>query len=84
MVSNNGTELTPNAILTWANQTKVGWHYVAPGKRQQNGYNECFNGRLRDEFLNETLFAHCNMPVACWRTGGATTTRSGRTPGSDG
>lgn len=32
------------------------WHYIAPGKPQQNGFSESFNGRLRDEFLNETLF----------------------------
>nr|P17984.1 RecName: Full=Insertion element ISR1 uncharacterized 17 kDa protein A2 [Rhizobium sp.]CAA29832.1 unnamed protein product [Rhizobium sp.] len=36
--------------------TGVGWHYIAPGKPQQNGFNESFNGRLRDELLNETLF----------------------------
>lgn len=45
----NGTELTSNAILGWADETGVGWHYIAPGKPQQNGYNESFNGRLRDE-----------------------------------
>jgi transposase InsO family protein len=36
--------------------TGVGWHYIAPGKFQQNGINESFDGRLRDELLNETLF----------------------------
>ena len=56
IVSDNGTELTSNAILSWADETGVGWHYIAPGKPQQNGYNESFNGRLRDELLNETLF----------------------------
>ena len=35
----------------------MGWHSIAPGKpQQQNGFNERFNGRLRDELLNETLF----------------------------
>ena len=56
IVSDNGTELTSNAILSWADRTKVGWRHIAPGKPQQNGYNESFNGRLRDELLNETLF----------------------------
>lgn len=56
IVSDNGTEYTSNAILAWADETGVSWHYIAPGKPQQNGYNESFNGRLRDELLNETLF----------------------------
>jgi putative transposase len=49
IVSDNGTELTSNAILGWADETGVGWHYIAPGKPQQNGFIESFNGRLRDE-----------------------------------
>ena len=56
VVSDNGTELTSNAILTWADDMRIGWHYIAPGESQQNGYNESFNGRLREELLNETLF----------------------------
>ena len=56
IVSDNGTELTSNAILTWTEARGVGWHYIAPGKPQQNGFIESFNGRLRDELLNETLF----------------------------
>ena len=56
IVSDNGTELTSNAILTWTADTQVEWHYIAPGKPMQNGFVESFNGRLRDEFLNETLF----------------------------
>lgn len=56
IVSDNGTELTSNAILCWAERSKVGWHYIDPGKPVQNAFIESFNGRLRDEFLNETLF----------------------------
>lgn len=56
IVSDNGTELTSNAILSWAAETKVGWHYIDPGKPTQNAFVESFNGKLRDEFLNETLF----------------------------
>ena len=36
IVSDNGTEYTSNAILQWADSTGVGWHYIAPGKPQQN------------------------------------------------
>jgi putative transposase len=56
IVSDNGTELTSNAILAWAADTGVDWHYIDPGKPVQNAFIESFNGRLRDEFLNETLF----------------------------
>ena len=55
-VSDNGTELTGMAILRWSQETRVEWHYIAPGKPQQNAFIESFNGRLRDELLNETLF----------------------------
>ncbi len=55
-VSDNGTELTSNAILSWCQRTGVGWHYIAPGKPQQNACAESFIGRLRDECLNATLF----------------------------
>jgi putative transposase len=55
-VSDNGTELTSTAILKWCQDRTVGWHYIAPGKPQQNGFAESFIGRLRDECLNETLF----------------------------
>lgn len=38
-----GTEFTSKAILKWANDTGVEWHYIDPGKPQQNGYIESFN-----------------------------------------
>ena len=56
IVSDNGTELTSNAVLAWSGQAGVDWHYIAPGKPTQNGFVESFNGRMRDELLNETLF----------------------------
>jgi len=37
-----GTELTSNAILTWADERRVGWHYIAPGKPIQNAFVESF------------------------------------------
>src|ERR1700734_1877704 len=70
IVSDNGTELTSNAILEWAEQCAVGWHYIAPGKPQQNGFSESFNGKLRDELLNETLFssmADARAKLEAWR-----------------
>src|SRR4029077_7441057 len=65
-----GTELTSNAILAWTGQTGVDWHYIAPGKPVQNAFIEGFNGRLRDEFLNETLFtslAQARIALEEWR-----------------
>ncbi|UGY29409.1 MULTISPECIES: IS3 family transposase [Bradyrhizobium] len=70
VVSDNGSELTGNAILTWADQSRVAWHYIAPGKPMQNAFIESFNGRLRDELLNETLFmslAQARVALGCWR-----------------
>ena len=44
IVSDNGTELTSNAVLSWCGEAKIEWHYIAPGKPTQNGYVESFNG----------------------------------------
>jgi len=69
-VSDNGTEFTSMAILRWCQETGVDWHYIAPGKPTQNAFIESFNGRLRDELLNETLFislAHARVALAAWR-----------------
>jgi len=62
VVSDNGTELTSTSILRWSQERQVEWHYIAPGKPTQNAFVESFNGRLRDECLNETLFT--SMPQA--------------------
>ncbi|RDI31594.1 integrase-like protein, partial [Gluconacetobacter liquefaciens] len=46
------------------------WHYIAPGKPQQNGFVESFNGRFRDECLNEHLFhniTHARTVIEDWR-----------------
>ena len=56
VVSDNGTELTSHAMLRWQQERRVAWHYIAPGKPQQNGFVESFNGRFRDECLNESWF----------------------------
>jgi putative transposase len=65
-----GTELTSNAILGWADERSVAWHYIQPGKPVQNAFAESFIGRLRDELLNETLFrsiAHARRVLEAWR-----------------
>jgi transposase InsO family protein len=56
IVSDHGTEFTCNAMLAWSKDTVIDWHFIAPGKPMQNGFIESFNGRMRDELLNETLF----------------------------
>ncbi len=69
IVSDNGTELTSNAVLAWTQDTGVQWHYIAPGKPSQNAFCEAFNGRFRDKCLNENLFrhlAHARYVIALW------------------
>jgi putative transposase len=69
IVSDNGTEFTSNAMLGWAKDHRVEWHYIAPGKPMQNGYIESFNGRMRDELLNESLFLDLDQTrqiIAAW------------------
>jgi putative transposase len=70
IVSDNGTELTSMAMLRWSQDRQIEWHYIAPGKPQQNAFVESFNGRLRDELLNETLFsslAHAREVLSFWK-----------------
>jgi putative transposase len=55
--------LTSMAILKWSKDRKVNWHYTASGKPTQNAFVESFNGRLRDECFNETLFT--SMAQVC-------------------
>jgi len=69
IVSDHGTEFTSTAILSWSQATQVDWHYTEPGKPTQNAFVESFNGRMRDELLNETLFFgldHTRAVIADW------------------
>jgi putative transposase len=69
IVSDNGTEFTSNAVLSWSKKHRVEWHYIALSKPMQNGYIESFNGRMRDELLNETLFLDLDQArhiIAAW------------------
>ena len=69
-VSDNGTELTSNAVgAGMVRGDRRGGHYIAPGRPMQNGYVESFNGRMRDELLNEILFlsmAHVRVEITAW------------------
>jgi putative transposase len=69
IISDHGTEFTSNAMLAWTHEHQVSWHFIAPGKPTQNGICESFQGRMRDEFLNETLFFgldHARAALARW------------------
>ena len=71
IVSDNGTEFTSNAVLGWAQDNKVFWHFIAPGKPMQDGFCESFNGRMRDELLNESLFIDLDQArrlIGAWVT----------------
>jgi len=68
IVSDHGTEFTSNAMLGWASEHRIAWHFIAPGKPMQNGICESFNGRMR---LNETLFFgldHARSGITRWVT----------------
>jgi putative transposase len=72
IVSDHGTEFTSNAMLAWAQSGRIAWHFIAPGKPMQNGICEAFNGRMRDELLNETIFYdldHARAALARWTNG---------------
>lgn len=68
--SDNGSEFTSNVVLSWANREGVDWRYIEPGKPTQNSYIESFNGKIRDECLNENWFETLNEAKALieiWR-----------------
>jgi len=68
--SDNGPEFTGKAMLTWAHRNGIVLRLIEPGKPNQNAYVESFNGRLRDECLNEHWFmsvAHARAVIETWR-----------------
>lgn len=70
ILSDNGTEFTSTAVLRWCQEKEVRWDYIQPGKPYQNGYIESFNGKLRDECLNENIFTslqEAKRLVEAWR-----------------
>ena len=54
--SDNGPEFTAKAVRYWLERLGVQTLYIEPGSPWENGYNESFNGKLRDEFLNGEIF----------------------------
>lgn len=68
--TDNGKEFCGRAILTWAHARGVKLFLIQPGKPNQNAYIESFNGRFRDECLNENWFvsmAHARALIEAWR-----------------
>ena len=71
IVCDNGTEYTSLVMFDWAQRSGVGLQFIQPGKPSQNGFCESFNGRVRDECLNESLFSNlreAQQITARWRT----------------
>lgn len=68
--TDNALEFCGRAMLTWAHDRGVTLRLIEPGKPNQNAYIESFNGRLRDECLNEhwfTSLAHAQVVIEAWR-----------------
>jgi putative transposase len=68
--TDNGKEFCGRAMLTWAHERGVTLRLIEPGKPNQNAYIESFNGRLRDECLNEhgfTSMTHAKVVIEAWR-----------------
>jgi putative transposase len=69
MVSDGGTEFTCNAMLAWCKESGIDWHFHRPRLADRERLRESFNGRMRDEFLKETLFFDIDdarTKVAMW------------------
>src|SRR3984885_16362674 len=68
--SDNGGEFTAGVVRGWLKRIQVKTLYIEPGSPWENGYNESFNGKLRDELLNRELFyslAEARYLIECWR-----------------
>jgi len=69
--SDNGSEFTAKAMREWLPKVGVKTLYIEPGSPWKNGYNESFNGRLRDELLNGEIFStlkEAKVVIEQWRT----------------
>ena len=81
-LTDNGPEFTGHALNVWAQKYGLGLAHSRPGKPTDNGFVESFNGRQRDECLNQNIFVslseaphiieewgqdyNCNRPTALW------------------
>lgn len=66
----NGPEFTSRHLLAWCGERGIRLIHIQPGRPMQNGYNESFNGRLRDECLNAHCFhtlADARQKIEAWR-----------------
>ena len=57
IVADNGTEFTSMAMFDWSKRSGVDINFIRPGKPNENAFVESFNGRMRDECLNESVFS---------------------------
>jgi putative transposase len=72
IVIDNGPEFTGNALDQWAYEHSVRLEFITPGKPIENAYVESFNGKFRDECLNEQWFvslADERERIEAWRRG---------------
>ncbi len=68
--SDNGSEFTAIAVREWLPRVGVKTLLIEPGSPWENGYNESFNGKLRDELLNGEIFytlAEARILIERWR-----------------
>ena len=66
----NGPEFTSKALDAWAHTAGVKLHFIRPGKPTENAYVESFNGRFREECLNENWFRNlldARATIEKWR-----------------
>jgi putative transposase len=70
IVLDNGPELTSNAMLAWSEKQNDFLDFIRPGKPIENAICESFNGKFRDECLNENCFLdinHARAIIEDWR-----------------
>jgi putative transposase len=70
IVVDNGPEFISKALDLWALENKVRLKFIAPGKPTQNAFIESFNGKFRDECLNEHVFVNLHNAqqiIETWR-----------------
>ena len=70
MRSDNGPEFTAKVVRKWLKRLEVITLFIEPGSPWENGYNESFNGKLRDELLNREIFTslrEAKILVERWR-----------------
>ena len=85
IVIDNGSEFTSQVMDQWAYENQVQLHFITPGRPMENGFIESFNGKFRDECLNENWFldlADAREKIETWRCdympiSGAKSRRSG-------